>query len=48
MSVEQIKPGYKRTEVGLIPEDWSLVAAGEIGRFRGGRALLHKASPLSW
>lgn len=36
MSVEQIKPGYKRTEVGLIPEDWSLVAAGEIGRFRGG------------
>lgn len=36
MSGEQIKPGYKRTEVGVIPEDWSLVAAGEIGRFRGG------------
>lgn len=36
MSVEQITPGYKRTEMGLIPEDWSLVAAGEIGRFRGG------------
>lgn len=22
MSTEQIKPGYKRTEVGVIPEDW--------------------------
>lgn len=22
MSAEQVKPGYKRTEVGVIPEDW--------------------------
>lgn len=36
MSAEQIKPGYKRTEVGVIPEDWVSVAAGLIGRFRGG------------
>ncbi len=36
MSTEQVKLGYKRTEVGVIPVDWSLVAAGEIGRFRGG------------
>lgn len=25
MSGEQIKPGYKRTEVGVIPEDWAVV-----------------------
>lgn len=24
MSSEQIKPGYKRTEVGVIPEDWEV------------------------
>ena len=31
-----IPAGYKQTEVGVIPEDWEFVAAGEIGRFRGG------------
>ena len=31
-----VKPGYKQTEVGVIPEEWEIVAAGEIGRFRGG------------
>jgi len=35
MSTE-IKPGYKMTEVGVIPEEWDLVTAGQIGRFRGG------------
>ena len=24
MSTEQVKPGYKRTEVGVIPEDWEI------------------------
>jgi type I restriction enzyme S subunit len=31
-----MKPDLKRTEVGMIPEDWEVVDAGEIGRFRGG------------
>lgn len=35
MSTE-IKPGYKMTEIGVIPEEWDLVTAGQIGRFRGG------------
>ena len=25
MSTEQVKPGYKRTEVGVIPEEWKVV-----------------------
>ena len=32
MSSEQIKPGYKRTEVGVIPEDWSAHPLGELAR----------------
>ena len=31
-----VKPGYKQTKVGVIPEEWEIVAAGEIDRFRGG------------
>jgi type I restriction enzyme, S subunit len=31
-----IPPGYKQTEVGVIPVDWESVKAGDIGRFRGG------------
>ncbi|KQQ59542.1 hypothetical protein ASF69_10320 [Rhizobium sp. Leaf311] len=32
-----MKPGYKQTEVGLIPEDWEILSLGEIGRVvRGG------------
>lgn len=26
----------KQTEIGLLPDDWSVVAAGSIGKFRGG------------
>lgn len=36
MSVEQIKPGYKRTEVGVIPEDWASSTIGEVCSFSGG------------
>lgn len=32
----EVKPGYKQTEVGVIPQDWNLVQAGDVGRFRGG------------
>ena len=31
-----IPAGYKQTDVGVIPEDWAAVQAGDIGRFRGG------------
>lgn len=31
-----IKRGYKQTEVGVIPDDWEVVPAREIGVFRGG------------
>lgn len=45
MSSEQIKPGYKRTEVGVIPEDWDARKLGELAGFRTGPfgSALHKA-----
>ena len=39
----EVKPGYKQTEVGVIPEEWEVVAAGQLGRFRGGNGF-----PLQW
>ena len=24
----ELKPGYKQTEVGVIPEDWEIVTSG--------------------
>ncbi|TRZ52723.1 restriction endonuclease subunit S [bacterium] len=35
MSVE-LKPGYKQTEVGVIPEDWGVVTVGEIADVKTG------------
>ncbi len=31
-----MKEGYKQTEVGVIPEDWEVIALGEIGHFKNG------------
>ena len=31
-----VKPGYKLTEVGVIPEDWSLRPLGTIGKWFSG------------
>lgn len=31
-----MKPGFKQTDAGVIPEDWGVVRACEIGNFRGG------------
>jgi type I restriction enzyme S subunit len=28
----ELKPGYKQTEVGVIPEDWSVQALGDLGQ----------------
>jgi len=36
MSDEPIRPGYKRTEVGVIPQDWDVVRLGEIASFYSG------------
>lgn len=32
----QLKEGYKQTEVGVIPEDWEVVAFSELFEFRNG------------
>jgi len=26
----EVKPGYKQTEVGLIPEDWNVTTIGSV------------------
>jgi type I restriction enzyme S subunit len=31
-----VKPGYKQTEVGVIPGDWQVYALGKIGKFKNG------------
>jgi type I restriction enzyme, S subunit len=33
-----VMPGYKRTEVGVIPEDWDVKLLPEVCRFRAGKA----------
>jgi type I restriction enzyme S subunit len=40
----ELKPGYKQTEVGVIPEDWDMKRLGEVARFRTGPfgSALHK------
>ncbi|ORC38344.1 hypothetical protein B4O97_00885 [Marispirochaeta aestuarii] len=32
----ELKPGYKQTEVGVIPEDWEIVPFAELFAFRNG------------
>lgn len=31
-----VRPGYKQTDAGVIPEDWSLYALGDLGKFKNG------------
>jgi type I restriction enzyme S subunit len=33
---DKIRPGYKQTEVGVIPEDWDIAPLGSFGDFKGG------------
>lgn len=35
----EVRPGYKRTEVGIIPDDWQPRAVGEMGHVLTGKAL---------
>ncbi|MCS6292693.1 MAG: restriction endonuclease subunit S [Nitrospira sp.] len=34
----EVKPGYKKTEVGVIPDDWIVRLLPDVCRFRGGKA----------
>jgi len=34
----KLKPGYKQTEVGVIPEEWEVKLLPDVCRFRGGKA----------
>jgi len=33
----KVKPGYKQTELGVIPEDWEVIPIGKAGDVLGGR-----------
>ncbi|MBH3408837.1 restriction endonuclease subunit S [Pseudomonas glycinae] len=35
-----VKPGYKQTEVGVIPEEWEVKPLQEVGKFAKGKGLL--------
>ena len=35
----ELRPGYKQTEVGVIPEDWQLVPMGSLGTFGKGQGI---------
>lgn len=32
----EVKPGYKQTEIGMIPEDWDVVPLSSLGTFKNG------------
>ena len=32
----EVRPGYKQTELGVIPEEWEALPARDIGAFKGG------------
>jgi type I restriction enzyme, S subunit len=37
-----IKPGYKQTELGIIPEDWRIATIGNLGTVGRGRVISHR------
>jgi len=38
----EVRPGYKRTEVGMLPEDWEVKKIGEISEVGRGRVISHR------
>ncbi len=38
MNNEQLKKGYKRTDVGIVPEDWDVKALDDLVSFNNGKA----------
>jgi hypothetical protein len=45
----ELKPGYKQTEVGVIPEDWDVKRLWECATFRTGPfgSALHKSDYIT-
>ena len=43
----EVRPGYKQTEVGVIPQEWEVKPLREIGNFGKGIGLLKEALPGS-
>lgn len=43
----ELKPGYKQTEVGVIPEDWEVRRLDDLGSWRGG-ATPSMQIPVYW
>lgn len=39
LEVQRVRPGYKQTEVGEIPEDWDVVPIGLLGSFAKGQGI---------
>ena len=35
----ELKPGYKQTEAGVIPEDWDVMQIREMDEVKGGKRL---------
>lgn len=42
-----VRPGYKQTEVGVIPEDWEAIPLGSLGTWKGG-ATPSMQNPVFW
>jgi hypothetical protein len=40
----EVKPGYKQTEVGVIPEDWDVKPLGALVSYTNGKAHEHSIS----
>ena len=34
----ELKPGYKQTDLGVIPQDWKVSSVGAMGDVRAGKA----------
>ncbi len=39
LAEQRVRPGYKQTEVGVIPEDWEVVSIGSLGTFSKGQGI---------
>jgi type I restriction enzyme S subunit len=42
-----LKPGYRQTEVGVIPEEWQVISLGRMGRWLSG-GTPGMANPSYW
>ncbi len=42
----EVKPGYKQTNLGVLPQDWKICSVGAMGDVRAGKALAAKGMGL--